>query len=109
MKKDTYTVSHWNEAAQVLEPSIFSVEQEFTFDALGFIVLPQLLSPAELSACRSATSSASLGELSSAAGTIGRFVRQLWSLSLPPQASPTTRPRCHWMAGWTRWNERISI
>ena len=77
MKKDTYTVSHWNEAAQVLEPSIFSVEQEFTFDALGFIVLPQLLSAAELSACCSASSSESLGELCSADGTIGRYVREL--------------------------------
>ena len=77
MKKDTYTVSHWNEAAQVLEPSIFSVEQEFTFDALGFIVLPQLLSSAELCACRSASSSDSLGDLFSADGTLGRYLREL--------------------------------
>ena len=39
---DTYTVNHWNEATNVHEPSILTIEQNFTFDALGFVVLPQL-------------------------------------------------------------------
>ena len=77
MSTDTYTVSHWNEATHVLEASILSVEQEFTFDALGFVVLPQLLSSAELCACRSASSSDSLGDLFSADGTLGRYLREL--------------------------------
>ena len=77
MNTDTYTVSHWNEATHVLEASILSVEQEFTFDALGFVVLPQLLSSAELCACRSASSSDSLGDLFSADGTLGRYLREL--------------------------------
>ena len=49
---DTYSVNHWNEATHAHEPSILTIEQNFTFDALGFVVLPQLLSQAELSACR---------------------------------------------------------
>ena len=61
MNSDTYTVSHWNEATHARERSILTVEQEFTFDALGFVVLPQLLSPAELSACRHSSSAGSDG------------------------------------------------
>ena len=72
---DTYTVNHWNEATHVHEPSILTIEQNFTFDALGFVVLPQLLSQAELSACRD--SDDGLGDLCSEAGTVGRYVREL--------------------------------
>ena len=46
MSNDTFTVRHWNEATHAHEPSIFTTVQEFTFDALGFIVLPQVLSQA---------------------------------------------------------------
>ena len=75
---DTYTVSHWNEATCVRERSILTVEQEFTFDALGFVVLSQVLSLAELSACRhSSTSSDGLGNLCSEDGAVGRYVREL--------------------------------
>ena len=79
MNLDTYTVSHWNEATHVHEPSILTVEQDFTFDALGFVVLPQVLSQAERSACRqsSATSSEGLGDLCSEDGAVGRYVREL--------------------------------
>ena len=75
MSIDTYTVNHWNEATRVHEPSILTIEQNFTFDALGFVVLPQLLSQAELSACRN--SGDGLGDLCSEAGAVGRYVREL--------------------------------
>ena len=75
MGLDTYTVSHWNEATHVHESSIFTVEQDFAFDALGFVVLPQVLSQAELSACRD--SSTGLGDLCSEDGAVGRYVREL--------------------------------
>ena len=71
---DTYTVNHWNEATHVHEPSILTTEQNFTFDALGFVVLPQLLSQAELSACRD--SGDGLGDLCSEDGAVGRYVRE---------------------------------
>ena len=79
MNSDTYTVSHWNEATHAHERSILTVEQEFTFDALGFVVLPQVLSPAELSACRhsSSTGSDGLDNLCSEDGAVGRYVREL--------------------------------
>ena len=79
MNSDTYTVSHWNEATHARERSILTVEQEFTFDALGFVVLPQVLSPAELSACRHSSSAGSdgLGNLCSEDGAVGRYVREL--------------------------------
>ena len=79
MNLDTYTVSHWNEATHVHERSILTVEQDFTFDALGFVVLPQVLSLAELSACRhsSGTSNDGLGDLCSEDGAVGRYVREL--------------------------------
>ena len=78
MNLDTYTVSHWNEATRAHELSILTIEQNFTFDALGFVVLPQVLSVAELSACRhSSTSSDGLGDLCSEGGTVGRYVREL--------------------------------
>ncbi len=70
---DTYTVSHWNEATSVRERSILTAEQEFTFDALGFVVLSQVLSLAELSACRND----GLGNLCSEDGAVGRYVREL--------------------------------
>ncbi len=75
MNSDTYTVNHWNEAARAQERSILTAEQNFTFDALGFVVLPQVLSLAELSACRD--SSDGLGDLCGEAGTVGRYVREL--------------------------------
>ena len=75
MGSDTYTVKHWNEATQAREPSILTIEQNFTFDALGFLVLPQLLSRAELAACRD--SGDGLGDLFSEAGAVGRYVREL--------------------------------
>ena len=75
MDRDTFTVRHWNEATHVHEPSILTVEQDFTFDALGFVVLPQVLSLAELSACRD--SSDGLGDLCSEGGAVGRYVREL--------------------------------
>ncbi len=75
MGLDTFTVSHWNESTQVHEPSVLTVEQDFTFDALGFVVLPQVLSQAELSACR--YSSDGLGDLCSEGGAVGRYVREL--------------------------------
>ena len=78
MNLDTYTVSHWNEAKHVHERSILTAEQDFTFDALGFVVLPHVLSPAELSACRdSSTSGDGLGDLCSEDGAVGRYVREL--------------------------------
>ena len=79
MTVETYTVSHWNEATHARERSILTAEQEYTFDALGFVVLPQLLSPAELSACRHSDSASSdgLDELCSEEGTVGRYVREL--------------------------------
>ena len=46
MGNDTYTVRHWNEVAHEHEHSIFPAEQDFTFAALGFVVLPQVLSQA---------------------------------------------------------------
>lgn len=70
---DTFTVNHWNEATHAHEPSILTIEQDFTFDALGFVVLPQVLSPAELSACRDDE----LGDLCSEGGAVGRYVREL--------------------------------
>ena len=72
---DTYTVNHWNEATQEHEPSILTIEQNFTFDALGFLVLPQLLGQAELAACRDGGDG--LGDLCSEAGAVGRFLREL--------------------------------
>ncbi|NKB67960.1 MAG: hypothetical protein GKR89_12940 [Candidatus Latescibacteria bacterium] len=72
---DTFTVTHWNEATHAHEPSILTVEQDFAFDALGFVVLPQLLSPTELSACRS--SSDELDDLCSEDGTVGRYLHEL--------------------------------
>ncbi len=75
MDIDTYTVNHWNEATHVHEPSILTIEQNFTFDALGFVVLPQLLSQAELSACRD--SGDGLDDLCSEDGAVGRYVREL--------------------------------
>ncbi|MDE0966316.1 MAG: phytanoyl-CoA dioxygenase family protein, partial [Candidatus Latescibacteria bacterium] len=66
-------MSHWNEATHAHEPSILTIEQDFTFDALGFVVLPQVLSPAELSACRDDE----LGDLCSEGGAVGRYVREL--------------------------------
>lgn len=79
MNSDTYTVRHWSDTTHAHEPSILTVEQEFTFDALGFVVLPQALSPAELSACRhsSSTDSDGLGTLCSEDGAVGRYVREL--------------------------------
>ena len=74
MGTDSYTVNHWNEATHAHEPSILTIEQNFTFDALGFLVLPQLLGPAELSACRD---SGDLGDLCSETGAVGRYVREL--------------------------------
>ena len=76
---DCFTVSHWNEATREHEPSILTVEQDFAFDALGFVVLPQLFSPAELSACRASStpSSESLDNLCSEDGAVGRYVREL--------------------------------
>ena len=73
MTVDTYTVSHWNEATHAHQPSIFTTVQEFTFDGLGFVVLPQALAQAELSACNSDD----LGDLCSEDGTVGRYVRAL--------------------------------
>jgi ectoine hydroxylase-related dioxygenase (phytanoyl-CoA dioxygenase family) len=79
MTVDTYNVSHWNEATHAHERSILTAEQEYAFDALGFVVLPQLLSPAELLACRrrDSTSSDGLDELCGEGGTVGRYVREL--------------------------------
>ncbi|HCV22760.1 MAG TPA: phytanoyl-CoA dioxygenase family protein [Candidatus Latescibacteria bacterium] len=79
MTADTYTVSHWNEATHAHEPSILTVEQEFTFDALGFVVLRQILSADELSACRRSSSEGNdgLGNLCSEDGAVGRYVREL--------------------------------
>ena len=79
MNPDTYTVNHWNEAARAHERSILTPEQNYAFDALGFVVLPQVLSPAELSACRQSrgTGSDGLGDLCSDDGAVGRFVRDL--------------------------------
>ena len=73
MGNDTYTVRHWNDATHAHEPSIFNTVQEFTFDGLGFVVLPQVLGQAELSACNSDD----LGDLCSEDGTVGRYVRAL--------------------------------
>ena len=75
MGRDTYTVSHWNETTHGHEPSIFTVEQEFIFDSLGFVVLPQVLNSDELSACRD--SSEGLSDLCSESGAIGRYIREL--------------------------------
>ena len=75
MGTDSYTVNHWNEATHEHEPSILTIEQNFTFDALGFLVLPRLLGPAELSACRD--SGDGLGDLCGEAGAVGRYVREL--------------------------------
>ena len=75
MGNDTYTVRHWNEAKHVHEPSIFTTEQNFAFDALGFVVLPQALSQAELSACR--PNGDGLDELCSENGAVGRYVHEL--------------------------------
>ena len=74
MTADTYTVSHWNEATHAHERSIFTAEQEYTFDALGYVVLPQLLSPTELLACRDRDS---LDKLCTEEGPVGRYVRNL--------------------------------
>jgi ectoine hydroxylase-related dioxygenase (phytanoyl-CoA dioxygenase family) len=75
MGNDTYTVRHWNEAKHVHEPSIFTTEQNSAFDALGFVVLPQALSQAELSACR--PNGDGLDELCSENGAVGRYVHEL--------------------------------
>ena len=72
MGHDTYTVSHWNETTHGHEPSIFTVEQEFIFDSLGFVVLPRVLNSDQLSACRD--SSEGLIDLCSESGAIGRYV-----------------------------------
>ena len=79
MSKDTYVVRHWNEGARQQERSILTAEQEFTFDALGFVTLPQVLCPDELSACRQSAGSDSeaLGELCSDGGALGRYLREL--------------------------------
>ena len=114
---DTYTVNHWNEATHVHEPSILTIEQNFTFDALGFVVLPQLLSQAELSACRD--SGDGLGDLCSEDGAPSdatcascvaiAFARTaLRGTSLPPPQESTTKPRCHWKAGRIHWTGRTS-
>ena len=112
MGSDTYTVNHWNEATHAHEPSILTLEQDFTFDALGFVVLPQLLSQAELSACRDGGDG--LGDLCGEAGAVGRYVRELCGDGFlqdgparhvparPPQEG-TTNPLCRWKAGRTRW------
>lgn len=75
MDGDTYTIRHWNEATQAHEPSIFSIEQDFSFDALGFVVLPQVLSQAELAACRQRSDG--LEDLCNEDGSVGRYVREL--------------------------------
>ena len=75
MSSDTYTVRHWNETRREHEDSILTTEQEYTFDALGFVVLSQILSPAELSACRDGSDG--LGDLCSEDGAVGRYVREL--------------------------------
>ena len=80
MDRDTFTVRHWNETTHAHEPSILTIKQDFTFDALGFVVLPQVLSLAELSACRQSsghTSSEGLGDLCSEGGGVGRYVGEL--------------------------------
>jgi ectoine hydroxylase-related dioxygenase (phytanoyl-CoA dioxygenase family) len=74
---DTFTVRHWNEATHTHEPSILSIEQDFTFDALGFIVLPQVLSPTEVSACRANTNNGGLGDLCGKDGAVGPYIREL--------------------------------
>ena len=73
MSNDTYTVRHWNEASQSHEPSIFTTVQEFTFDALGFVVLPQVLGQTELSE----SNGNGLADLCSEDGAVGRYVREL--------------------------------
>jgi len=75
MGNDTYTVRHWNEAQHAHEPSILTTEQNFTFDALGFVVLPQVLSQTELSACR--PNGDGLDGLCSENGAVGRYVHEL--------------------------------
>ena len=75
MGNDTYTVRHWNEAQHAHEPSILTTEQNFTFDALGFVVLPQVLSQTELSACR--PNGDGLDDLCSENGAVGRYVHEL--------------------------------
>ena len=78
MSSDTYTVSHWNEATHSHEPSILTVEQEFTFDALGFVVLPRVLGTQDVSACRhSSDLDKGLAELCTGDGIVGRYVREL--------------------------------
>lgn len=76
MSSDTYTVSHWNEATHSHEPSILTVEQEFTFDALGFLVLPQVLGADDVSACQH-SADGGLADLCAEDGVVGRYVREL--------------------------------
>ena len=75
MDNDTYTVRHWNEAKHVHGPSILTTEQNFAFDALGFVVLPQVLCQAELPACR--LNCDGLDDLCSENGAVGRYVHEL--------------------------------
>jgi len=75
MGNDTYTVRHWNEAQRAHELSILTTEQNFTFDALGFVVLPQTLSQTELSTCH--PNGDGLDDLCSENGAIGRYVHEL--------------------------------
>ena len=75
MGNDTYTVRHWNEAQHAHEFSILTTEQNFTFDALGFVVLPQILSQTELFACH--PNGDGLDDLCSESGAIGRYVHEL--------------------------------
>lgn len=75
MGHDTYSVRHWNESTQAHEPSVLNAEQDFTFDALGFVVLPRLLRRAELDACRAGGEG--LEELCGEDGAIGRYARGL--------------------------------
>ena len=70
---DTFTVQHWNETTHAHEPSILNIEQDFTFDALGFVVLPQVLNSAELATCRANK----LGDLCNEDGAVGRYLREL--------------------------------
>ena len=94
MSKDTYVVRHWNEGARQQERSILTAEQEFTFDALGFVTLPQVLCPDELSACRQSAGSDSeaLGELCSDGGALGRYLRELCGDGFRQDGHPTHVP-----------------
>ena len=75
MGNDTYTVRHWNEAKHGHGPSILPTEQNFAFDALGFVVLPQVLCQAALPACR--PNGDGWDDLCSENGAVGRYVHEL--------------------------------